>query len=146
MKKYFNVSFQYSESVYSEATAADVEEAQRKGKPIVEIETPAAEADTVRQAALIQVLRNRRDWLKEELARALDKTKEYEAAAWKARQDAREALADAEAERDDLAQRVENAMQHAEDMEAEAEKLAAEVLRLKARLFDLMEAQQGRTA
>lgn len=65
MKKYFNVSFQYSESVYcaniahaesaeaveahysakyewckvSEATAADVEEAQRKGKPIVEIET-----------------------------------------------------------------------------------------------------------
>lgn len=64
MKKYFNVSFQYSESVYcaniahaesaeaveahysakyewckvSEATAADVEEAQRKGKPIVEIE------------------------------------------------------------------------------------------------------------
>lgn len=66
MKKYFNVSFQYSESVYcaniahaesaeaveahysakyewckvSEATAADVEEAQRKGKPIVEIETP----------------------------------------------------------------------------------------------------------
>ena len=66
MKKYFNVSFQYSESVYcaniahaesaeaveahysakyewckvSESTAADVEEAQRKGKPIVEIETP----------------------------------------------------------------------------------------------------------
>lgn len=66
MKKYFNVSFQYSESVYctniahaesaeaveahysakyewckvSEATAADVEEAKRKGKPIVEIETP----------------------------------------------------------------------------------------------------------
>lgn len=66
MKKYFNVSFQYSESVYcaniahaesaeaveahysakyewcmvSEATAADVEEAQRKGKPIVEIGTP----------------------------------------------------------------------------------------------------------
>ena len=64
MKKYFNVSFQYSESVYcaniahaesaeaveahysakykwckvSEATAADVEEAQRKGKPIIEIE------------------------------------------------------------------------------------------------------------
>lgn len=66
MKKYFNVSFQYSESVYcaniahaesaeaveahysakyewckvSEATAADVEEAKRKGKPIMEIETP----------------------------------------------------------------------------------------------------------
>ena len=66
MKKYFNVSFQYSESVYcaniahaesaeaveahysakyewckvSEATAADVEEAKRKGKPVVEIETP----------------------------------------------------------------------------------------------------------
>lgn len=65
MKKYFNVSFQYSESVYcaniahaesaeaveahysekyewckvSEATAADVEEAQRRGKPIIEIET-----------------------------------------------------------------------------------------------------------
>lgn len=189
MKKYFNVSFQYSESVYcaniahaesaeaveahysekyewckvSEATAADVEEAQRKGKPIVEIETPAAEADTVRQAALIQALRSRRDWLKEELARALDKTKEYEAAAWKARQDAqkadearalvqgeledaREALADAEAERDDLAQRVENAMQHAEEVEEKAQKLATEVLRLKARLFDLMEAQQGRTA
>lgn len=71
MKKYFNVSFQYSESVYcaniahaesaeaveahysakyewckvSEATAADVEEAQRKGKPIVEIETPTARAE-----------------------------------------------------------------------------------------------------
>ncbi len=66
MKKYFNVSFQYSDGVFcaniahaesaeavekhysekyewckvSEATAADVEEAQRKGKPIVEIETP----------------------------------------------------------------------------------------------------------
>lgn len=64
MKKYLNVSFQYSESVYcaniahaesaeaveahysakyewckvSEATAADVEEAQRRGKPIIEIE------------------------------------------------------------------------------------------------------------
>lgn len=64
MKKYFNVSFQYSENVYcaniahaesaedvlahysakyawckvSEATAADVEEAQRRGKPIVETE------------------------------------------------------------------------------------------------------------
>lgn len=189
MKKYFNVSFQYSESVYcaniahaesaedvlahysakyawctvSEATAADVEEAQRKGKPIVEIETPAAEADTVRQAALIQALRNRRDWLKEELARALDKTKEYEAAAWKARQDAqkadedralvqgeledaREALAEKEAECDDLAQSVENALQHAEEVEEKAQKLAAEVLRLKAQLFDMMEARQGRTA
>lgn len=66
MKKYFNVSFQYSDDVFcaniahaesaedvekhysekyewckvSEATAADVEEAQRKGKPIVEIEIP----------------------------------------------------------------------------------------------------------
>lgn len=64
MKKYFNVSFEYSDSVYcaniahaesaedvlahysakyawctvSEATAADVEEAQRRGKPIIEIE------------------------------------------------------------------------------------------------------------
>lgn len=71
MKKYFNVSYQYSESVYcaniahaesaeaveahysakyewckvSEATAADVEEAQRKGKPIVEIETATARAE-----------------------------------------------------------------------------------------------------
>ncbi len=35
--------------------------------------------------------------------------------------------------------------QHGEDMEAEARKLAAEVMRLKARLFDLMEAQQGWT-
>lgn len=61
-------------------------------------------------------------------------------------EDAREALADKEAECDDLAQSVENALQHAEDMEAEARKLAAEVMRLKARLFDLMEAQQGRTA
>ena len=188
MKKYFNVSFQYSESVYcaniahaesaeaveahysakyewckvSEATAADVEEAQRKGKPIVEIETPAAEADTVRQAALIQVLRNRRDWLKEELARALDKMKDYEAAARKAQQeaqkadearalvqgeleDAREALAEKEAECDDLAQSVENALQHAEEVEEKAQKLAAEVLRLKAQLFDMMEAQQGWT-
>ncbi len=188
MKKYFNVSFQYSENVYcaniahaesaeaveahysekyewckiSEATAADVEEAQRRGKPIIEIETTAAEADTVRQAALIQVLRNRRDWLKEELARALDKAKEYEAAAWKARQDAqkadearalvqgeledaREALAEKEAECDDLAQSVENALQHAEEVEEKAQKLAAEVLRLKAQLFDMMEAQQGWT-
>lgn len=71
MKKYFSVSFQYSESVYcaniahaesaeaveahysakyewckvSEATAADVEEAKRKGKPIVEIDTPTARAE-----------------------------------------------------------------------------------------------------
>lgn len=71
MKKYFNISYQYSESVYcaniahaesaeaveahysakyewckvSEATAADVEEAQRKGKPIVEIETATARAE-----------------------------------------------------------------------------------------------------
>nr|DAG22202.1 MAG TPA: tail fiber assembly helper protein [Caudoviricetes sp.]DAG32347.1 MAG TPA: tail fiber assembly helper protein [Caudoviricetes sp.] len=61
-------------------------------------------------------------------------------------EDSREALADKEAECDDLAQSVENALQHAEDMEAEAQKLAAEVMRLKARLFDLMEAQQGRIA
>lgn len=197
MKKYFNVSFQYSESVYcaniahaesaeaveahysakyewckvSEATAADVEEAQRKGKPIIEIETPAAEAepvtaeaepDAVRQAALIHVLRDRRDWYRKELARALDKVKDYEAAARKAQQeaqkadearalaqgeleDAREALADMEAERDDLAQSVENALQHAEEVEEKAQKLAAEVLRLKAQLFDMMEAQQGWT-
>lgn len=187
MKKYFNVSFQYSESVYcaniahaesaeaveahysekyewckvSEATAADVEEAQRRGKPIVEIETPA-EADAARQAALIHVLRDRRDWYRKELARALDKVKDYEAAARKAQQeaqkadearalaqgeleDAREALADMEAERDDLAQSVENALQHAEEVEEKAQKLAAEVLRLKAQLFDMMEAQQGWT-
>lgn len=92
----------------------------------------------------------------EALAREIEKRKAAEDAARKADEaralaqgeleDAREALADMEAERDDLAQSVENALQHAEDMEAEARKLAAEVMRLKARLFDMMEAQQGRTA
>lgn len=42
MKKYFNVSFQHSESVYcaniAHAESAEAEEAKRKGKPIVEIE------------------------------------------------------------------------------------------------------------
>ena len=92
----------------------------------------------------------------EALAREIEKREAAEVAAHvaaigkntaeKELEDAREALADMEAERDDLAQSVENALQHAEDMEAEARKLAAEVMRLKARLFDLMEAQQGRTA
>lgn len=92
----------------------------------------------------------------EALAREIQQRKAAEEAAQKADEaralaqgeleDAREALADKESECDDLAQSVENALQHAEDMEAEARKLAAEVMRLKARLFDLMEAQQGRTA
>lgn len=253
MKKYFNVSFQYSDDVFcaniahaesaeavekhysekyewckvSEATAADVEEAQRKGKPIVEIETPkktkAAQNkhesktawSTAHAWAIVDELfpgdytrddnsseragypiyratsensrayicdlnsclevnyddgRSQRiyidrDALKAEhqqaeqaeaLAREIQQRKAAEEAAQKADEaralaqgeleDAREALADKEAECDDLAQSVENALQHAEDMEAEAQKLAAEVMRLKARLFDLMEAQQGRIA
>lgn len=253
MKKYFNVSFQYSENVFcaniahaesaeaveayysekyewckvSEATAADVEEAQRRGKPIIEIESdkktktkqkkhesktawstahawaiadelfpgdyakdensseragyPIYRATTEGSRAYICDLNSGleinyddgssqriyidRDALKAEhqqaeqaeaLAREIEKRKAAEEAARKADEaralaqgeleDAREALADKEAECDDLAQSVENALQHAEDMEAEARKLAAEVMRLKARLFDLMEAQQGRTA
>lgn len=253
MKKYFNVSFQYSDGVFcaniahaesaeavekhysekyewckvSEANAADLEEAQRKGKPIVEIETPkktkAAQKkhesetawSTAHAWAIVDELfpgdyarddhsseragypifratsedsrayicdlnscleinyddgRSQRiyidrDALKAEhqqteqaeaLAREIQQRKAAEEAAQKADEaralaqgeleDAREALADKEAECDDLAQSVENALQHAEDMEAEAQKLAAEVMRLKARLFDLMEAQQGRIA
>ena len=264
MKKYFNVSFQYSESVYcaniahaesaeaveahysakyewckvSEATAADVEEAKRKGKPIVEIETPKKPKATQKkhesktawstahawaivdelfpgdytrddnsseragypifratsegsrayicdlnssleinyddgstqrinirpevleaehqQARELDNLTDRIAWYQDELTKETEQRKAAEDAARKADEaralvqgeleDAREALADAEAERDDLAKSVENALQHTEDMEAEAQKLAAEVLRLKARLFDLMEAQQGRTA
>lgn len=252
MKKYFNVSFQYSDDVFcaniahaesaeavekqysekyewckvSEATAADVEEAQRKGKPIVEIETPkkakAAQKkhesktawSTAHAWAIVDELfpgdytrddnsseragypiyratsensrayicdlnsclevnyddgRSQRiyidrDALKAEhqqteqaeaLAREIQQRKAAEEAAQKADEaralaqgeleDAREALADKAAECDDLAQSVENALQHAEDMEAEARKLAAEVMRLKVRLFDLMEAQQGWT-
>lgn len=252
MKKYFNVSFQYSDDVFcaniahaesaedvekhysekyewckvSEATAADVEEAQRKAKPIVEIETPkktkAAQNkhesktawSTAHAWAIVDELfpgdytrddnsseragypiyratsensrayicdlnsclevnyddgRSQRiyidrDALKAEhqqteqaeaLTREIQQRKAAEEAAQKADEaralaqgeleDAREALADKEAECDDLAQSVENALQHAEDMEAEAQKLAAEVMRLKARLFDLMEAQQGWT-
>lgn len=70
MKKYFTVSFKYSENVYCsnlahaetaeavnahyseyewvdirEATDSDINEATRKGKPIVEIETPEAPAE-----------------------------------------------------------------------------------------------------
>lgn len=253
MKKYFNVSFQYSENVFcaniahaesaeaveayyskkyewckvSEATAADVEEAQRRGKPIIKIEStkkaetkqkkhesktawstahawaiadelfpgdyakdensseragyPIYRATSENSRAYIcdlgdgleinyddgssQRIYIDRDALKTEiqqaeqaeaLAREIEKRKAAEEAARKADEaralaqgeleDAREALADKEAECDDLAQSVENALQHAEDMEAEARKLAAEVMRLKARLFDLMEAQQGRTA
>lgn len=253
MKKYFNVSFQYSGSVYcaniahaesaedvekhysekyewckvSEATAADVEEAQRKGKPIVEIETPKktkaaqnkhesktawstahawaiadelfpgdyARDDNSSERAGYPIYRATSEdsrayicdlntgleinyddgssqWISinsealraehqqaeqaEALAREIEKREAAEVAAHvaaigkntaeKELEDAREALADKEAECDDLAQSVENALQHAEDMEAEAQKLAAEVMRLKARLFDLMEAQQGRTA
>ena len=264
MKKYFNVSFQYSESVYcaniahaesaeaveayysakyerckvSEATAADVEEAQRKGKPIVEIETtkntkaaqnkhesktawstahawaivdelfpgdyarddnsseragypifratsegsrayicdlnssleinyddgstqrinirPEVLEAEHQQARELDNLTDRIAWYQDELTKEAEQRKAAEEAARKADEAralaqgefeyAREALADKDAECDDLAQSVENALQHAEDMEAEAQKLAAEVLRLKARLFDLMEAQQGRTA
>lgn len=76
---------------------------------------------------------------------AAQKADEARALAQGELEDAREALADKETECDDLAQSVENALQHAEDMEAEARKLAAEVMRLKARLFDLMEARQGWT-
>ena len=257
MKKYFNVSFQYSESVYcaniahaesaeaveahysakyewckvSEATAADVEEAKRKGKPIVEIETPKKPKATQKkhesktawstdhawaivdelfpgdytrddnsseragypifratsegsrayicdlnssleinyddgstqrinirpevleaehqQARELKNLADKISWYQGELNKETEQRKKAEEARALAQgelEEAREALADAEAERDDLAKSVENALQHAEDMEAEAQKLTAEVLRLKARLFDLMEAQQGRTA
>ena len=257
MKKYFNVSFQYSESVYcaniahaesaeaveahysakyewckvSEATAADVEEAKRKGKPIVEIETPKKPKATQKkhesktawstahawaivdelfpgdytrddnsseragypifratsegsrayicdlnssleinyddgstqrinirpevleaehqQARELENLTGKISWYQGELNKETEQRKKAEEARALAQgelEDVREALADAEAERDDLAKSVENALQHTEDMEAEAQKLAAEVLRLKARLFDLMEAQQGRTA
>ena len=253
MKKYFNVSFQYSESVYcaniahaesaeavekhysekyewckvSEATAADVEEAQRRGKPIIEIESAKKTEKKQKEHESKTAWSTAHDWAiadelfpgdyirdencseragypiyratsedsrayicdlgtgleinyddgssqwisinsealraehqqaeqAEALAREIEKRKAAEDAARKADEaralaqgeleDAREALADMEAERDDLAQSVENALQHAEDMEAEARKLSAEVMRLKARLFDLMEAQQGRTA
>ena len=257
MKKYFNVSFQYSESVYcaniahaesaeaveahysakyewckvSEATAADVEEAKRKGKPIVEIDTPKKPKATQKkhesktawstahawaivdelfpgdytrddnnseragypifratsegsrayicdlnssleinyddgstqrinirpevleaehqQARELENLTDKITWYQGEFNKETEQRKKAEEARALAQgelEDAREALADAEAERDDMAKSVENALQHAEDMEAEAQKLAAEVLRLKARLFDLMEAQQGRTA
>ncbi len=251
MKKYFHVSFQYSENVYcaniahaesaeavekhysekyewckvSEATAADVEEAQRRGKPIVEIESakkakapkkhesktawstahawaiadelfpgdyakdeqsseragyPIYRATNEGSRAYICDLNTGLEinyddgssqWISidsealraehqqaeqaEALAREIEKREAAEVAAHvaaigkntaeKELEDAQEALADMEAERDDLAQSVENALQHAEDMEAEAQKLAAEVMRLKARLFDLMEAQQGWT-
>lgn len=253
MKKYFNVSFQYSEGVFcaniahadsaeavekhysekyewckvSEATAADVEEAQRRGKPIVEIESAKkakaapkkhesktawstahawaivnelfpgdyAKDDNSSERAGYPVYRATSEdsrayicdlntgleinyddgssqWIginsdarkaeiqqteqAEALAREIEKRKAAEEAARKADEaralaqgeleEAREALADKEAECDDLAQSVENALQHAEDMEAEAQKLAVEIMRLKARLFDLMEAQQGRIA
>lgn len=253
MKKYFNVSFQYSDDVFcaniahaesaeaverhysekyewckvSEATAADVEEAQRCGKPIIEIESDKKtktkqkkhESKTAWSTAHAWAIANEifpGDYIRDEnsseragypiyratsedsrayicdlgtgleinyddgssqwisinsealraehqqaeqaeaLAREIEQRQAAEEAARKAEEarglaqgeleDAREALADKEAECDDLAQSVENALQHAEDMEAEAQKLAAEVMKLKARLFDLMEAQQGRTA
>lgn len=92
----------------------------------------------------------------EALAREIEKRKAAEEAARKADEaralvqgeleDAREALADMEAEQEDMAKRTLEAEQRVEDVEAEAQKLAAEVMRLKARLFDLMEAQQGRIA
>lgn len=51
-----------------------------------------------------------------------------------------------EAEQEDMTKRTLEAEQRAQDAEETAQKLAAEVMRLKARLFDMMEAQQGRTA
>lgn len=264
MKKYFNVSFQYSDGVFcaniahaesaeaveahysekyewckvSEATAADVEEAQRRGKPIIEIESDkktktkqkkhesktawsTAHAwaivdelfpgDYIRddnsseragypiyratsensrayicdlgngleinyddgssqrvninsealeiehqQARELNNLRDRLAWYQDELTKETQQRQAAEEAARKAKEaralaqgeleDAREALADMEAEQEDMTKRTLEAEQHAEDMEAEARKLAAEVVRLKARLFDLMEAQQGRIA
>lgn len=253
MKKYFNVSFQYSEGVFcaniahaesaeaveahysekyewckvSEATAADVEEAQRRGKPIIEIETPKKtkatpkkhESKTAWSTAHAWAIADElfpgdyakdeqsseragypiyratnegsrayicdlnsgleinyddgssqriyidRDALKAEhqqaeqaeaLTREIEQRKAAEEAARKADEaralaqgeleDAREALADMEAEQEDMTKRTLEAEQHAEEMEAKAQKLAAEVMRLKARLFDLMEAQQGRIA
>lgn len=108
------------------------------------------------QAEQVDNLRDRLAWYQGELDKESEQRKAAEEAARKADEaralaqgeleDSREALADKDAECDDLAQSVENALQHAEDMEAETQKLAAEVMRLKARLFDLMEAQQGRTA
>ena len=101
------------------------------------------------QARELKNLADKISWYQGELNKETEQRKKAEEARALAQgelEDVREALADAEAERDDLAKSVENALQHAEDMEAEAQKLAAEVLRLKARLFDLMEAQQGRTA
>lgn len=253
MKKYFNVSFQYSEGVFcaniahaesaeaveahysekyewckvSEATAADVEEAQRRGKPIIEIESdkktktkqkkhesktawstahawaivdelfpgdytrddnsseragyPIYRATTEGSRAYICDLNSGleinyddgssqriyidRDALKAEhqqaeqaeaLAREIEKRKAAEEAARKADEaralaqgeleDAREALADMEAEQEDMTKRTLEAEQRAQDAEETARKLADEIMRLKARLFDMMEAQQGRTA
>ena len=256
MKKYFNVSFQYSENVYcaniahaesaeaveahysakyewckvSEATVADVEEAKRRGKPIIEIESakkakkkqkeqtkhesktawstahawaivnelfpgdysrdeisseragyPIYRATSEGSRAYICDLNSAleinyddgssqritidRDALEAEhrqaeqaeaLAREIEQRKAAEDAARKADEaralvqgeleDAREALADMEAEQENMSKRTLEAEQRVEDMEAEAQKLAAEVMRLKARLFDLLEAQQGRIA
>lgn len=100
------------------------------------------------QARELDNLTDKITWYQGELNKETEQRKEAEEARALAQgelEDAREALADKESECDDLAQSVENALQHAEDMEAEAQKLAAEVMRLKARLFDLMEAQQGWT-
>lgn len=259
MKKYFNVSFQYSDGVFcaniahaesaeavekhysekyewckvSEATAADVEEAQRRGKPIIEIESaekteakqkkqkqrkkhesktawttahawaiadelfpgdyakdeqsseragyPIYRATTEGSRAYICDLNSGleinyddgssqriyidRDALKAEhqqaeqaeaLAREIEKRKAAEETARKADEaralaqgeieDAREALADMEAEQEDMTKRTLEAEQRAQDAEETARKLADEIMRLKARLFDMMEAQQGRTA
>lgn len=92
----------------------------------------------------------------EALAREIEQRKAAEVAAHvadigkntaeKELEEAREALADMEAEQEDMEQRTLKAELRAKDAEEKAQKLADEVMRLKARLFDLMEAQQGRTA
>ncbi len=101
------------------------------------------------QARELDDLTDKITWYQGELSKETAQRKAAEEARALAQgelEDAREALADKEAECDDLAMSVENALQHAEEMEAEARELAAEVMRLKAKLFDLMEAQQGWTA
>lgn len=107
-------------------------------------------------ATQADILRDRLAWYQGELDKETERRKAAEAAARKADEaralaqgeleDAREALADMEADQETMAQRTLEAEKRVEDTEAEAQKLAAEIMRLKARLFDLMEAQQGRIA
>ena len=202
MKKYFNVSFQYSEGVFcaniahaesaeavekhysekyewckvSEATAADVEEAQRKGKPIIEIETPKKtkatpkkhESKTAWSTAHAWAIVNELfpgDYIRDDNSSERAGYPIYRATSEGSRAyicDLNSALEinyddgssqriyidrDAlKAEQEDMTKRTLEAEQRAQDAEETAQKLAAEVMRLKARLFDLMEAQQGRIA